>query len=102
MTEPSRAAAKILARPDFVTRYGPPRDGRVVFTNGCFDILHRGHVTYLEQARLLGHHCHNTEVTSDVHGNTESLLENKLWTQGGGKDEKKKSGFIFRKRRKKG
>ena len=27
---------------------------RLVFTNGCFDILHRGHVTYLEQARLLG------------------------------------------------
>lgn len=26
----------------------------VVFTNGCFDILHRGHVTYLEQARALG------------------------------------------------
>ena len=27
---------------------------RVVFTNGCFDILHRGHVTYLAQARALG------------------------------------------------
>ena len=27
---------------------------RVVFTNGCFDILHRGHVTYLEEARRLG------------------------------------------------
>lgn len=54
MTEPSAAAGKVLARPDFITRYGPPRDGRVVFTNGCFDILHRGHVTYLEQARLLG------------------------------------------------
>lgn len=26
----------------------------VVFTNGCFDILHRGHTTYLEQARNLG------------------------------------------------
>lgn len=26
----------------------------VVFTNGVFDILHRGHVTYLEQARALG------------------------------------------------
>ncbi|MEW9549889.1 D-glycero-beta-D-manno-heptose 1-phosphate adenylyltransferase [Nonomuraea sp. NPDC050783] len=27
---------------------------RVVFTNGCFDVLHRGHVTYLEQAARLG------------------------------------------------
>jgi rfaE bifunctional protein nucleotidyltransferase chain/domain len=27
---------------------------RMVFTNGCFDILHRGHVTYLEEARRLG------------------------------------------------
>ena len=26
----------------------------VVFTNGCFDVLHRGHVTYLAQARELG------------------------------------------------
>jgi D-glycero-beta-D-manno-heptose 1-phosphate adenylyltransferase len=26
----------------------------VVFTSGCFDILHRGHVTYLAQARALG------------------------------------------------
>lgn len=25
-----------------------------MFTNGCFDILHRGHVTYLAQARTLG------------------------------------------------
>ncbi|MDQ6964782.1 MAG: D-glycero-beta-D-manno-heptose 1-phosphate adenylyltransferase [Mariprofundales bacterium] len=27
---------------------------RVVFTNGCFDLLHPGHVTYLQQARGLG------------------------------------------------
>lgn len=26
----------------------------VVFTNGVFDVLHKGHVTYLEQARALG------------------------------------------------
>jgi rfaE bifunctional protein nucleotidyltransferase chain/domain len=26
----------------------------LVFTNGCFDILHRGHTTYLEQARNIG------------------------------------------------
>ncbi|HEV2382338.1 MAG TPA: D-glycero-beta-D-manno-heptose 1-phosphate adenylyltransferase [Terriglobia bacterium] len=27
---------------------------RVVFTNGCFDLLHPGHVRYLEEARALG------------------------------------------------
>lgn len=32
----------------------PRRPPRVVFTNGCFDILHVGHVRYLQQARELG------------------------------------------------
>jgi D-beta-D-heptose 7-phosphate kinase / D-beta-D-heptose 1-phosphate adenosyltransferase len=27
---------------------------KIVFTNGCFDILHRGHITYLAQAKALG------------------------------------------------
>ena len=30
------------------------RGRRLVFTNGCFDILHVGHVRYLRQARALG------------------------------------------------
>lgn len=31
------------------------REGkRVIFTNGCFDLLHPGHVSYLRQARSLG------------------------------------------------
>jgi D-beta-D-heptose 7-phosphate kinase/D-beta-D-heptose 1-phosphate adenosyltransferase len=30
------------------------RGARVVFTNGCFDVLHRGHVGYLTEARRLG------------------------------------------------
>ena len=31
------------------------REGKqVVFTNGCFDLLHRGHVRYLDQAKRLG------------------------------------------------
>lgn len=30
------------------------RGQRIVFTNGCFDILHRGHTTYLNRAKALG------------------------------------------------
>ena len=49
--------------PDFEGKICPPEQltARVatlprplVFTNGCFDILHRGHVTYLAQAAALG------------------------------------------------
>jgi D-beta-D-heptose 7-phosphate kinase/D-beta-D-heptose 1-phosphate adenosyltransferase len=45
---------KILDRAALLERYGPPRDQRIVFTNGCFDVLHRGHVSYLVAARELG------------------------------------------------
>lgn len=45
--------AKILARAELLARAsGWPRP--LVFTNGVFDVLHRGHVTYLAQARELG------------------------------------------------
>jgi rfaE bifunctional protein nucleotidyltransferase chain/domain len=30
------------------------QNGKVVFTNGCFDLVHAGHVDYLEKARNLG------------------------------------------------
>lgn len=30
------------------------KDNKIVFTNGCFDILHRGHVEYLAKSRDLG------------------------------------------------
>ena len=45
---------KILSLPDLLERFGRPRQLRVVFTNGVFDVLHRGHVEYLAAARALG------------------------------------------------
>ena len=36
--------------------YWKSRGEKVVFTNGCFDILHRGHLTYLAEAAELGDH----------------------------------------------
>lgn len=52
-----------LAPPRFVDKVATPENALariaalprpLVFTNGVFDILHRGHVTYLDQARALG------------------------------------------------
>ena len=45
---------KVLTRGELARRFGRPREGTLVFTNGCFDILHRGHVAYLNAARALG------------------------------------------------
>ncbi len=52
-----------ISAPDFERKICAPADlparaaalpQPLVFTNGCFDILHRGHATYLAQARALG------------------------------------------------
>lgn len=49
------ACPKVLDRAALAARLGGMRQGqRVVFTNGCFDILHPGHVDYLSRARSLG------------------------------------------------
>jgi len=52
---PARFEAKILTRADCAAA---ARDGKfarpLIFTNGVFDILHRGHVTYLDEAAQLG------------------------------------------------
>jgi len=46
--------SKVLPRERLIERFGRPREDSVVFTNGCFDLLHRGHVSYLNDARALG------------------------------------------------
>jgi D-beta-D-heptose 7-phosphate kinase/D-beta-D-heptose 1-phosphate adenosyltransferase len=51
-----RARTKILSRAGAAraVRAAQRRGERVVFTNGCFDLLHVGHVRSLEQARSCG------------------------------------------------
>lgn len=45
---------KILTRAELVEICKRPRTEMLVFTNGVFDVLHRGHVEYLYAARALG------------------------------------------------
>jgi D-beta-D-heptose 7-phosphate kinase/D-beta-D-heptose 1-phosphate adenosyltransferase len=57
LTEEVREQAdKVCDLPQLLGRVGRWRVAgeRIVFTNGCFDLLHAGHVTYLEGARKLG------------------------------------------------
>ena len=46
----ARDLGRLLVRLDLYRQEGK----RIVLTNGCFDILHRGHVTYLSRAKALG------------------------------------------------
>jgi D-beta-D-heptose 7-phosphate kinase/D-beta-D-heptose 1-phosphate adenosyltransferase len=50
-------SAGVLSLHEAILQFGPrKRNGRrVVFTNGCFDLLHPGHIETLEKARSLGH-----------------------------------------------
>ena len=51
----ARFESKVLSRDDCVAAVAAGRLPRpLVFTNGVFDILHRGHATYLDQAAQLG------------------------------------------------
>ena len=48
--------SRVLTIEEAEARYGPGKRAgkRVVFTNGCFDLLHPGHIQSLEEARSLG------------------------------------------------
>src|SRR3954470_2443547 len=52
----SSVSEKIVDRKALIAARQRLRDDgrRVVFTNGCFDLLHPGHVHYLAEARALG------------------------------------------------
>jgi len=51
----ARFESKVLSRDELVAAVAAGRYPRpLVFTNGVFDILHRGHATYLDQAAQLG------------------------------------------------
>jgi D-beta-D-heptose 7-phosphate kinase / D-beta-D-heptose 1-phosphate adenosyltransferase len=47
---------KVLPRGELAValQYRRQRGERIVFTNGCFDLLHVGHIQYLQQARAMG------------------------------------------------
>ena len=53
MNAPPAFLGKIVPRAEAAARVAALAQP-VVFTNGVFDVLHRGHVTYLAQARALG------------------------------------------------
>lgn len=57
MTKLERIQHKILSLSELLKRREQWKmfDKKTIFTNGCFDILHRGHTTYLLQAAELGH-----------------------------------------------
>ena len=50
------AADKVVALPELLVRIAQwkAHSERIVFTNGCFDLLHVGHLTVLEEARRFG------------------------------------------------
>jgi D-glycero-beta-D-manno-heptose 1-phosphate adenylyltransferase len=55
-SQKASAAARILDRNRLIARVAIARKhgARIVFANGCFDILHVGHIRYLEGAKALG------------------------------------------------
>jgi rfaE bifunctional protein nucleotidyltransferase chain/domain len=82
----------VLANPEFLTKIASPQEavsrvvqlrekGAIVFTNGVFDVLHRGHATYLAQARSLGASlvvALNTDASSKRLGKGDDRPLNKL------------------------
>jgi rfaE bifunctional protein nucleotidyltransferase chain/domain len=49
-----RSLQSKIKSPQSLKRALAKQKGPMVFTNGCFDLIHKGHVSYLEKARKLG------------------------------------------------
>jgi D-beta-D-heptose 7-phosphate kinase/D-beta-D-heptose 1-phosphate adenosyltransferase len=47
-------ATKLFTQADLIDRHGPTRTHVLAFTNGCFDVLHAGHIVCLFEASKLG------------------------------------------------
>ncbi|PAF41517.1 D-glycero-beta-D-manno-heptose-7-phosphate kinase [Helicobacter sp. 11S02596-1] len=45
---------KIISKTSLLTTLQSLKNKKIIFTNGCFDILHKGHIFYLQQAKNLG------------------------------------------------
>jgi rfaE bifunctional protein nucleotidyltransferase chain/domain len=54
MAVDTRSKIKSVEELKVLVREAQSRGLRVVFTNGCFDLLHVGHIRYLQAARALG------------------------------------------------
>lgn len=50
----SYADSKIITQSDVQALLPALSEKKIIFTNGCFDILHAGHISYLQKARELG------------------------------------------------
>jgi len=57
------------------------KEKTIVFTNGCFDLLHRGHISYLQEAKSLGDYLmvglNSDESVRDLKGKTRPIVTEK-------------------------
>lgn len=79
-TKSVRARNKVLANEAFIDfcHQCRVRNLRIVFTNGCFDILHIGHLRYLEEAKAMGDvlvvAVNSDSSVKTIKGNTRPII----------------------------